>query len=235
MIGAHKGTILATMDKRFLVILAALVVIFIGIFAVSQKSSDKSSSGGSGKAQPTNHIMGEGQKNVTLIEYGDYQCPICEAYYLPIKQVTTQFSKDIHFQFRNLPLVQVHPNAFAAARASEAAGLQNKYWEMHDLLYDSSNWQSWTTATNPVPLFNLYAQRLGLNATQFKQDYASSKVNDAINADLQAFTKTGQQQATPTFFLDGRFVANSEIADDNGPSVAKFTQLINAEIAKKTQ
>src|SRR3954468_1948534 len=128
------------MDRRFLGILAVIVIIFIGIFAFSQHSND-SSSGSSSKTQPTNHVTGEGKKNVTLLEYGDFQCPVCESYYPVVKQVVDQFSQDIHFQFRNLPLVQIHPNAFAAARAAEAASLQGKYWQMHDTLYEQSNWQ----------------------------------------------------------------------------------------------
>src|SRR3954464_10359974 len=100
------------MDKRFLGILAVIVVIFIAIFGFSKHSSN-GSSGSTSKTKATNHITGQGQKNVTFVEYGDYECPVCEAYYLPIKQAVNQLSSDIHFQFRNLPLVQIHPNAFA--------------------------------------------------------------------------------------------------------------------------
>jgi protein-disulfide isomerase len=130
-------------------------------------------------------------------------------------------------------LPQIHQNAFAAARAAEAAGLQNKYWQMHDTLYDQANWQQWTTSSNPPQFFNGYAQQIGLNVEQFKKDYASDKVNSAINADLAAFGKTKQQQATPAFFLDGVFIDNSKLADSSGPSASKFTDLIKAEIAKK--
>jgi protein-disulfide isomerase len=224
------------MDRRFMAILAAVVIIFIGIFAVTQNSSDKNSSGGSKKAQATNHIFGQGRKNVTLVEYGDYQCPVCEAYYLPVNQAVTQLSTDIHFQFRNLPLPSLHPHAFAGARAAEAAGMQGKYFEMHDMLYDQANWQAWTASgIDPIPLFNSYAQKLGLDINKFKQDYSSTKVNDAINADLAAFNKTGKPQATPTFFLDGSYVNNSLLSDPQtgAPSADKFVQLLNAEIAKK--
>jgi protein-disulfide isomerase len=77
---------------------------------------------------------------------------------------------------------------------------------------------------------------LGLNVTQFKADYLSSKVNDAINADLAAFAKTKQQQATPTFFLDGKYVANSEFSDPStgAPSAEKIAKIINDAVAKKS-
>lgn len=221
------------MDKRFLSILAAIIIIFIAIFALTKNSNNPSSSSNNSQAQASNHVEGQGKAGVTLVEYGDYECPICEAYYLPLKQVFAQFSSQIYFQFRNLPLTSVHPNAFSGARAAEAAGLQGKFWQMHDKLYDSQN--DWVSASNPQSLFDQYAQAIGLNVTQFNQDYASSKVNDTINADLAAFAKTGQQEATPTFFLDGKYVSNTNLSDPQtgAPSVDRFAAVLNAEIAKK--
>ncbi len=217
------------MDKRFLGIVVGIIIIFGGIFVFSQHSSKP----GSG-ANPTNHITGQGAKNVTLVEYGDYQCPVCESYETVVEQVRAQYSKDIYFQFRNLPLAAVHKNAFAAARAAEAAALQNKFWEMHDSLYGFSNWQTWTNSNSSIDLFNDYAQKLGLNIEQFKSDYASNKVNDAINADLAEFKKTGQTMATPTFFLDGSYIENPKLTDQNNrPLFEKFKTVLDAEIAKK--
>jgi protein-disulfide isomerase len=221
------------MDKRFLGILLALIIIFGGIFAITQNSGNKTGSGNS-NAQTTHHVEGLGQKGVTLVEWGDYECPVCEEYYQPLKQVASQFNSQIHFQFSNLPLTAIHPNAFAAARAAEAAGMQNKYWQMHDKLYENQN--DWIPpVTDPKPFFDRYAQQIGLNVTKFDSDYASSKVNDDINADLAAFDKTGKEKATPTFFLDGTYVPNSQLIDSQTgqPSLTQFANVINAEIAKK--
>ena len=221
------------MDKRLIGILAVIAAVFIGI-AVLSGHSKKSTGSSNSSAQPTSHITGSGKTGVKLQEYGDYQCPVCEAYYQPLKQVVAKYSDQIFFQFSNLPLVQVHPNAFAAARAAEAAGLQNKYWQMHDLLYD--NQSTWASSRNPITFYNQYAQNLGLDMTKFKKDYASSQVNDYINADLAAFQKTGQEEGTPSFFLDGKYIANSQLVDQNGlPSVDKFSAVIDKEIANKTQ
>jgi protein-disulfide isomerase len=221
------------MDRRFLAILAGLVIIFVGVFAVSQHSSNKST-GVSSSGQPTNHIEGQGQKKVTLVEYGDYQCSACEAFSQTVKQVFAKYSADITLQFRNLPLTSLHPNAFAAARAAEAASMQNKFWQMHDLLYDPTNWQAWTTASNPVPLFDGYAQQVGLDATKFKADYSSEQVNNLINADTAEFEKTGKDKATPTYFLDGKVLDNNNLIDQqSGPSLDKFSQVIANEIASK--
>jgi protein-disulfide isomerase len=219
-------------DRRFATIIAVIVLIFVGVF-VATKNSGSDNSGSNNSAQPSNHVEGQNQKHVTLVEYGDYECPVCEVYYQPLKEVYSQFSQDIQFQFRNLPLTSLHPNAFAAARAAEAAGMQGKYWEMHDKLYE--NQSDWASVNAPLSNFSLYASEIGINVNQFKQDYSSQKVNDTINADIAAFTKTGQEMATPTFFLDGKYVQNGAFVDPktSQPSPDKFAEVIKAEIAKK--
>jgi protein-disulfide isomerase len=223
------------MDKRFLTILAVIIVVLGGIFIFSKNSSDNKSSSSGDSSQATSHTMGDNKKNVVVVEYGDYQCPICGAYYSPIKEAVEKNKENISFQFRNLPLVSIHPNAFAAARAAEAAGLQNKYWEMHSKLYENQN--QWSNVSSPVSFFKAYAKDLGLNAAQFDSDYSSSKVNDAINADLAAFKKTGKDQATPTIFINGVYVSNSEFTDPQtgNPSADKISAVIEAEIAKSNK
>jgi protein-disulfide isomerase len=222
------------MDRRFLSILAVLALVFVGIFIVSQKSNNSSSGGKSSSSQPTNHVQGKNAKNVTLIEYGDYQCPICGAYYQPIKQVVEKYSADIKFQFRNLPLTSIHPNAFAAARAAEAAGLQGKYFEMQGMLYENQN--SWSSSSSSVKIFESYAKAIGLNMTQYKADYPSAKVNDAINADLNAYAKTKQEQATPSLFINGKHIENTDLSDPStgAPSVERISKLIDEAIAKQS-
>jgi protein-disulfide isomerase len=225
------------MDRRFVTILAVIILFFVSVIALNKNSANNSSN--SSTARASNHIEGNNKKNVTLVEYGDYECPICYAYYQPVKQVVAQFNDDIHFQFRNLPLSSVHKNAFAGARAAEAAGLQGKYWEMHDKLYeqqDPNGQGGWVASDNVLnDYFATFAQSLGLDVSKFKQDYSSQKVNDTINADLAAFGKTNQPMATPTFFLDGQYIDNGQIVDSKTgqPSVDKFGAIIKAEIAKK--
>jgi len=219
------------MDKRFLGILSVIVVALVVIVGISQHHSGTNTPASS-TSQPTKHVEGQGQAGVTLVEWGDYECPVCADYYQAVSQVFSQFSKQIYFQFSNLPLTQIHPNAFAAARAAEAAGAQGKYFQMHNQLYTHQD--SWVSASDPKSFYESYAKTIGLNVAQFDSDYTSDKVNSAINADLAAFTKTGQQMATPTFFLDGKYVSNESVVDPTTgqPSVAKFSSLINAEIAK---
>lgn len=221
------------MTKSFWAILAVVAVVLGGIFVLSSKNNNTDNTK-TGSAAVTKHITGGGSSGVTLQEYGDYQCPICGTFYPTVKQIEEKYKDQIYFQFSNLPLTSLHPNAFAAARAAEAAGYQDKYFEMQDVLYQ--NQQVWSSSSDAETIFTGYAQQLGLNTTQFKADFASSKVNTAINADVAAFKKTGNDQATPTFFLDGKKLDNTALFDSsNQPSVDKFSKLIDAAIAAKSK
>jgi len=211
------------MSKRFLIILAVLVLGFFG-FIVFQSKQNNTTKNSDGSAQTTNHVMGAGNKGVTIVEYGDYQCPSCGAYYAPLKQAVAKYGDDITFQFRNFPLTQIHPNAMAGHRAAEAADKQGKFWDMHDMLYERQ--QSWTTANNVAQIMEDYATELGLNIDQFKSDYQSSAVNSSINADIAAggdLKITG----TPTFIINGVKIENPS------PSVDEISKVIDAAIAKQ--
>lgn len=218
------------MDKRFLTIIGVIVVVFAGIVVYNNHKNNSNNSGSN--LQPTNHVEGNLSSKVTLVEYGDYECPVCETYFTTVQQAQEKYNAQIKFQFRNLPLSSIHPNAIAGARAAEAADLQGKFWQMHDVLYASQNWQEWSTSSNADPYFWTYAQELGLNVTKFKSDFASIEVNNRIQADLAAFAKTGQEEATPTFFLDGKYIPNSELVDSstNTPTLAAFSKVIDAEL-----
>jgi protein-disulfide isomerase len=214
------------MSKGFWGVIIALIVVFAGIFALNGHKSDSSGGKTSSSTKPTEHIQGKGSTGVTLVEYGDYQCPYCGQYYPIVRQVQAKYNDQIFFQFRNYPLQNLHPNAFSAARAAEAAAKQNKFWEMHDALYE--NQQQWSELSDASTYFSNLAKRLGLNMDQFKKDYASSAVNDLINADLAAGNKLGVT-GTPTFFIDGKKV---EVTQDP----ASFDKAIQAAIdAKKKQ
>ena len=208
------------MGKSFWAVLAIIVVIFGGIIILNKNDS---ASTGSRGTTPTNHVIGGGKSGVTLVEYGDFECPACGSYYPIVEQVKEKYKDQIVFQFRNLPLLQIHPNAFAAARAAEAADKQGKFWEMYNLLYQ--NQKSWSSDNNAVAVFEQYATQLGLDLQKFKADAASPEVNDIINADISEFKKTGSSMSTPTFFLDGKYIKPG--------SLEEFSKLIDEAIAKK--
>ncbi|MEK7059627.1 MAG: thioredoxin domain-containing protein [Patescibacteria group bacterium] len=216
------------MSKQFLAVLAAIIIAFVGIFMLTAdngKTDSKSSNGKSSGSSLSQNVQGKGTSGVTLVEYGDYQCPYCQQYYPTVKLIRAEFGDQIKFQFRNFPLVNIHQNAFAASRAAEAAALQGKFWEMHDALYETSNWQVWTAAKDPTSDFKQYAKQLGLNASKFTSDFASSKVNDTINADTAEGTKLGIT-GTPTFFINGKKV---EVTNN----ISDFQKEIKAAIANK--
>lgn len=215
------------MSKSFWGIVIGVIVVLVGIFALTGDKTEAPSTSGNSKST-TEHVQGKGTSGVTLIEYGDFQCPYCQQYFPTLKQIKADYGDQIKFQFRHFPLVSLHQNAFAASRASEAAGLQNKFWEMHDMLYQTAdpNGQSgWVASSDATAIFNQYAKQLGLNVEQFKKDFGSSKVNSAINADMAAGNKLGIT-GTPTFYLNGKKV---EVNND----VASFKKIIDAEIAKQ--
>jgi protein-disulfide isomerase len=210
------------MSKQFLALIAAIIVVFAGIIAFGGKKSEAPS--GKSAAAATQHFKGNEKATVTLTEYGDFQCPYCKQYEPTVQQVVETNKDKIRFQFRNFPIVNIHQNAFAAARAAEAADQQKKFWEMHDALYETTNWQVWTNSGAPTKLFENYAQQIGLNVEQFKKDFASSKVNSAVNADVDAGNKLGVT-GTPTFFLNGK-----QVQVGNDPQA--FQKIIDAELAK---
>lgn len=223
------------MTKNFWIVLAVIVLGFFG-FAIYKNSSD--SSGKKSGGTPTSHVKGSASSGVKLVEYGDYQCPGCGAYYPIAKEVFQKYENKIQFQFRNFPLSGIHPNAFAAARAAEAAGMQGKYWEMHDVLFEQNQayylqrQQTWVPASDPMPFFVDYANQIGLNIEKFKQDYKSAKVNAAVNADKNRGEEL-EVNSTPTFFLNGEKLTSDQLTDDNGqPSVEAFSQAIEAAIAE---
>jgi protein-disulfide isomerase len=178
------------------------------------------------EGKPSNHVYGEGAKNVTLIEYGDFQCPACASYYPVVKALKEKYKADIVFQFRNFPLEAIHTNARASARAAEAADKQGKFWEMHDILYE--NQTSWQDTSDPLKIFKNYAEQIEIaDLAKFETDYKSSAVNDVINADIKEAQKV-EATSTPTFVLDGVKIT------ENPRDQASFDKLIDDAIAKKT-
>lgn len=151
------------------------------------------------------HVTGSDAKKILFIEYGDFQCPSCEGAYPNVKTLLEEYGDTVTFIFRNFPLTSIHPNARAAAAVAEAAGLQGKYWEMNNMLYEKqSDWNN-LDAKQRTTIFNGYATTLGLDIEKFNMDIASKNVSQKISFDL-ALGKTAGVSATPSFFLNGKAV-----------------------------
>jgi len=173
---------------------------------------------------------GDATSTVSVIEYGDFECPACGAYEPIVEQLTSEYGNRVLFAFRNFPLYQIHPFAMIAAQAAEAAGLQGKYWEMHDLLYQKqAEWTANTSlSTSDVisKYFNVYATTLGLNVTKFDTDINSGVVTAKVQKDL-ASGNAAQVDHTPTFFVNLTQIANPQ-------SAAAFQNVIEAALASST-
>jgi protein-disulfide isomerase len=141
------------------------------------------------------HVQGDKSAIITLVEYGDYQCPYCGAAYPLVKRLQHHFGDDLRFVFRNFPLANSHPHALIAALAAEAASLQGKFWPMHDMLYENQNRLA---AENILS----YATALGLNLTKFDQDMRGETLLNRIRADLLSGEES-DVQGTPTFYVNG--------------------------------
>jgi protein-disulfide isomerase len=140
---------------------------------------------------------------VVLEEYGDYQCPPCGQLYPELKQIEKEYGNQVQIVFHHFPLTKIHKNALIAAHAAEAARNQNKFWEMHDLLY--RNQKEWSELTDPRPVLISYAKQLGMNLESFNSDLESNVIDQKISADIQRGSAQGVT-GTPTVFLDSRLV-----------------------------
>ena len=141
------------------------------------------------------HAQGADDAPVTLVEYGDYECPHCGAAYPIVKKVQKRMGARLRFVFRNFPLTQAHPHARHAAGAAESAGAQGKFWEMHDTLYENQH------ALDDESL-TAYAEKIGLDAEKFTEDLRSDSVEERIRADFMGGVESGVN-GTPTFFING--------------------------------
>lgn len=211
------------MSKRFLLILAAIIVVFGGLLFFNKRDASAPSGNGDGKAQLSEHKTAEGSTGVTLIEYGDFQCSACAQYYPLFKQLKQQYEGRVTFQFRNFPLTEIHQNGLISSRAAEAAAIQGKFWEMHDLLFE--NQKAWEASTNPTSIFEEYAKQLGLDVAKFTEDMKSEQVNNVVQADRAEARRLGYS-STPTFELDGKKI-------DNPRSIEEFTKLLDEAISAK--
>jgi protein-disulfide isomerase len=145
--------------------------------------------------QPTDHIQGREHARVTIIEYGDFECPSCKVAAPTIKMLLDQFPNQIRFVYRHFPLEDAHPHALLAAEAAEAAGAQGKFWPMHELLFRNQ-------AHLQGKDLRRYAETLGLDLVRYTAEMDDhiylQKVREHIDSGRRSHIR-----ATPAFFVDG--------------------------------
>ena len=195
------------MDKTTLVVLAVSLLILIGgafVFATTQEGDSNEG------VVLTEKVKGNPEATVTLAEYSDFQCPACASFLPILDEIMTEYGDQVRFEYHHFPLISVHQSAELAARASEAAGVQGKFWEYHDILF--LNQQQWSQNINPRNQFIGYAEELGLDTEMFSRHLNSSIIRDAVQEDMRegrALEITG----TPTFFLNGERMEITTFAD----------------------
>lgn len=188
--------------KRLLLWGGVLAALVLAVWGVSRLGTTPpvGSSGGVDAVSDQDWIEGNRLAATTLIEYSDFQCPACGAFYPFVKQLIRDHGNDMRLVYRHYPLPQ-HQNAEAAARAAEAAGKQGKFWEMHDLLFERQ--PSWSELNHPETTFADYAKELKLDMDAFQKDLDSSDVKDKVKSSGDSGLRAGVN-STPTFFLNGK-------------------------------
>ena len=141
------------------------------------------------------HVLGPATASLTLLEYGDYECPYCGAAHPVIKELLRNLEGELRFAFRHFPLTQAHPHAGQAAEAAEAAGAQGRFWEMHDLLFANQ------TRLRFQDLL-VFAQTLALDLERFVADLREHTFAPRMREDFMSGLRSGVN-GTPTFFVDG--------------------------------
>lgn len=164
------------------------------------------------------HTKGNSSSPVVLTEYADFQCPTCSTAHPVVKALLADYGDKIGYIFRNFPLSNIHPNSKAAAAAAEAAGLQGKYWEMHDVLFERRDEWVNSDVGKRTDVFTGFASGLGLDTDRFTNDFASSNIKRKIEFD-QAVGKRQGVKGTPSFFINGE-----ALSDDISSSVFDGSQ-----------
>ncbi|MDQ3800649.1 MAG: DsbA family protein, partial [Acidobacteriota bacterium] len=169
------------------------------------------------------HFKGGQSAKVVIEEFADYECPTCALLHPTVQQLQAAYGDRIKIIFRNFPL-QIHPKAYDASVAAEAAGLQGKFWEMQNQIF--TNQKFWSTASDHRKTFEDYAQKIGLDVERFRNDVSGMAAKTRVDADMQR-ARALNVGGTPTFFINGRLLSYEETKDFN-----LFRQIIEAELQR---
>ena len=221
------------MSKRGWIIFVAIVVILFGtLIYFSGRNRVEVGDIDATAIQPAreasgnigDHVFGNPDSKVVLIEYGDFQCPGCGGAHPTVKTLSEKYEDDIAFVYRNFPLTSIHQNARFAAAAAEAAGLQDAYWPMHNRIFETQNsWENLGADERSGYFINL-ARDLGLDTEAFTSAISDPRISQKINFDQSLARKVGVN-STPTFYLNGTLLEQDTWGDD-----AAFEAAIVAEL-----
>jgi len=195
------------------IILVTVLLFSAGIYFVGSKEEVKSDLLTELDKVSGTNVKGNLEGKDLIIEFADFQCPSC-AQFAPVLSTFIEENKgNVKFVMKYFPLSSIHKNAMNSAYAAEASAKQDKFWEMHDLLY--ANQAEWADIDNPIDLFTRYAKEIGLDTEKFNNDYLSKQVRDVVREDLTLALKLGLN-STPTLFFNGKkYSGPATVADFN--------------------
>jgi len=200
-----------------------LSLIAVGVFAIISRDSSINEEVDIGDIKASDHVKGNEEASVVLIEYSDFQCSACSVFAPLLQAVIEEAGDSFVFVYRHYPLERLHSNAKAAARASEAAAKQGRFWEMHDMLF--ANQSAWAKEDDPKRVFIGLAGELYLDTKLFEEDYESEEVARIVDESLNEASDAGFD-ATPTFVINGEKIGSFNVPHD----VGGFIELINDRI-----
>lgn len=213
-----------TQEVKILIGIGVITVLLVGgvsIFFGNSSTSTNSKAPVDTKTliRSDSQSISTSSAKVTIVEFADFQCPACGAFHPELKQIMGEFAGRVNLVFRNFPLPQ-HQNAKLAAQAAEAAGVQGKFWQMHDKLYE--NQAAWSESTDAKSIFVNYAGDLGLDKVKFTTDLNSGNFDAKIQRDVSDGTGLGVN-STPTIFIDNQKL-------DTIPGFSELKTLIEAKL-----
>lgn len=184
--------------KTMLTFIGVTIGILVGVGALLWQF-------GSTTAKPLSDVAGDmrlkqGEGNVVVVEFSDFQCPACAAVHVPLKQVLAKYEGKVAFVHRHYPLTSIHKNALSAAHATEAAYNQGKFFEYGDVLFTKQ--AEWEGLADPSEKYITYAKELGMDMSKFETDLNSREVADRVSADM-VYANRHALSGTPTFFVNG--------------------------------
>ncbi len=173
-------------------------------------------------ANPPN-MLGSPTAAVTVEEFADYQCPTCGTIHPKLKELTGTYGNKIKFIYRSFPLTQIHKNAYDAAVAAEAAGIQGKFWAMQDQLFE--NRTEWENSNDARKIFEGYAQKLGMDVAKFQNDMLGLATKSRVDEDMKRGRSLGIN-GTPTIIINKKKLTPEQM------EVSAMRQIIDAELQK---
>ncbi len=196
------------------IILVGIILLLIISYFVSRKNKriDSQIINNIQVEEPSSHIRGNIGSEIKLIEYSDFQCPACAATEVKISELLRKYGDLFQLEYRHFPLRNIHPNAQLGAQAAEAAGMQGKFWEMHDILFERQ--QEWSKSISPKRYLKEYAKIIGINVDRFMFDMESDKTKEIVDSQYNEAVDLNLP-GTPSFIFNGKKIDINTFVNDN--------------------